>query len=69
MMQVDLHDKVALVTGSERGIGKAIAGLFARNGANVAVNDIDDLEGGKTSGEIEAMGRRSVLFVADIAEA
>lgn len=69
MMKVDLHDKVALVTGAARGIGKAIALLFARNGAHVAVNDIDESEGAKTSEEIEAMGRRSVLFAADVAEA
>jgi len=69
MMKVNLQNKVALVTGAARGIGKAIAVLFARNGADVAVNDIDESEGGKTSGEIEAMGRKSALFVADVADA
>ena len=68
MMKVDLHDKVALVTGAARGIGKAIAVLFARNGANVVVNDIDRLEGEKTSREIEAMGRQSPLVVADVSD-
>ncbi len=40
-MQVNLTDKVALVTGAARGIGQAIAGAFAANGARVIYSDID----------------------------
>jgi len=40
-MQVDLNQRVALVTGAARGIGQAIADAFARNGATVLYTDID----------------------------
>lgn len=40
-MQVDLNGKVALVTGAARGIGQAIAGTLAANGARVVYADVD----------------------------
>ncbi len=59
-------DKVALVTGSGRGIGKAIALKLAEEGADVVVNDIDEDLAKETAREVEAKGRRSLVSNADV---
>lgn len=51
-----LKDKVTIITGAALGIGKAIALHFAREGAKVAVTDIQDEEGNKVVEEINASG-------------
>jgi 3-oxoacyl-[acyl-carrier protein] reductase len=50
----NLQDKIAIVTGSAGGIGKAIAGLFAANGAKVVVSDVHEEAGLKTAAELGA---------------
>ena len=62
-----LDGKKALVTGSGRGIGRAIAVRFAREGADVVINDIN-IEGTarETLAEVEATGRRGLLIQADL---
>jgi 3-oxoacyl-[acyl-carrier protein] reductase len=65
-MRVDLKGKVALITGSANGIGKAIALEMASNGANVVVNDVDETHGRETSGEILKLGVRSTFLAADV---
>jgi len=52
-----LANKVAIVTGAGRGIGKATALTLAREGANVVVNDIDGKAVQQVATEIESMGR------------
>ncbi|MBV9656000.1 MAG: 3-oxoacyl-ACP reductase FabG [Acetobacteraceae bacterium] len=59
-----LQDKVAVVTGSARGIGRAIAEAFAREGARVVVTDRDGDEADRTAGEI---GAAAVAIRADVA--
>ena len=62
-------NKVVLVTGSGRGIGRAIALHFARNGADVVVNFFRNrAPAEETAHEIEALGRRVLLVKADVGE-
>jgi enoyl-[acyl-carrier protein] reductase III len=62
-------DKIVLVTGSGRGIGRAIALHFAQNGAEVVVNFFRNrAPAEKTAHEIEALGRRALLVKADVGE-
>jgi NAD(P)-dependent dehydrogenase (short-subunit alcohol dehydrogenase family) len=64
---MSLSDRVALVTGGGRGIGKAIALAFAREGADVAVNyRRDEASAKQTVAEIEALGRRAVAYPASV---
>jgi NAD(P)-dependent dehydrogenase (short-subunit alcohol dehydrogenase family) len=63
-----LQDKVALVTGSAKGIGKAIALALAKDGCDVVINDIDIEPMDRAVQEIINMGRRSIPIVADVRE-
>jgi enoyl-[acyl-carrier protein] reductase III len=61
--------KTALVTGSGRGIGRAIALHFARNGADVVVNFFRNrLPAKETALEIEKLGRHALLVKADVGD-
>jgi 3-oxoacyl-[acyl-carrier protein] reductase len=60
--------KVALVTGAQQGIGRAIAVALAREGADVGVNYLDDRDAAeRVAAEICASGRRSCLVRGDVA--
>ena len=64
-----LDGKVAVVTGSGRGIGRAIVMLLAEEGACVTVNDIDEEPASQTAKEIEEAGGKATWCVADITKA
>jgi len=63
-----LKDKVAVVTGAAMGIGKGIAQVFAREGARVAVVDINEEEGRKTADEINRAGGEAFFVKTDVAD-
>ena len=61
-----LGDKVALVTGSSRGIGAATAKLFAQRGARVVVHGRDETALSDVQAEIERAGGKVMCVVADV---
>src|SRR4026209_8148 len=62
-----LDGKVALITGGDSGIGRAVAVLFAREGADVAISYLsEDTDAKTTKSAIEAEGRRCVLIRGDV---
>lgn len=65
-MEKDLLGKVALVTGSARGLGKAIAIELASKGADIIINDIPQMEADalKTVEEIKALGVNAKFYAA-----
>jgi NAD(P)-dependent dehydrogenase (short-subunit alcohol dehydrogenase family) len=65
-----LEGKIALVTGAQQGIGEAVALRLAAEGADVALNYLDDAAAAESiAAEIRVGGRRCVLVQADVASA
>jgi NAD(P)-dependent dehydrogenase (short-subunit alcohol dehydrogenase family) len=64
-----LEGKVALITGGDSGIGRAVAALFAREGADVAIAYLDeDEDAARTKSAIEDEGRRALTLKGDVAD-
>ena len=63
--QIDLHDRMAVITGGAQGIGRAIAERFVASGASVALWDRDDAHARATAREL---GRSAHAFAVDVAD-
>jgi len=65
-IKIDLNEKVAIVTGARRGIGRAIALAITAAGGQVVVNDLDLEEVEKVAEEIKRKGGESLAYQADV---
>jgi 3-oxoacyl-[acyl-carrier protein] reductase len=65
--RLKLTGRVALVTGAAQGIGKAVALLLARNGADIIVSDINLEKAEETANEIKSIGRKALAVKGDVA--
>jgi len=64
-----LEDKVAVITGGDSGIGRSVAVLFAREGADVAIVYLDEHDDAEITKEVvEKEGRRCVLIPGDVSD-
>lgn len=64
-----LMDKVALITGADSGIGRAVAVLFAREGCDIAIAYLDEHQDAEaTKAAVEQEGRRAILLPGDVAD-
>lgn len=65
-----LDGKVAIVTGGDSGIGRAVCALFAREGSDIAIVYLDNkADAAETAAIVEAEGRRAVAIKADVGKA
>jgi 3-oxoacyl-[acyl-carrier protein] reductase len=63
-----LNDQVAIVTGAAKGIGAAIAARLARDGATVAVADVDEASAGREAERIASAGDQAFSLQADVSD-
>jgi 3-hydroxybutyrate dehydrogenase len=67
LLSIDLHDRISLVTGATRGIGRACAEALASAGSHVAIVDLDGDGAAKTAAEIaSAYGVRALGYACDV---
>ena len=62
------ENKVVFITGGGRGIGRSIAMLFAQEGADIVIGDVNMADAEKACLDIEAMGRKSLALELDVTD-
>lgn len=67
-MEKMLKDRVAIITGSGRGIGRAVALLFAQEGAKVVVSDLDAQPAQEVAEKIKASGGECIVVPGDVTD-
>ena len=63
-----LKNRVALITGGAKGMGKAMSLRFAREGCDIIVSDLDINGAGDVAAQVQALGRQSLALKADISQ-
>jgi 3-hydroxybutyrate dehydrogenase len=63
-----LQDKVAILTGAASGIGKEIAIVFAREGAKIAIADLDKKAADATAAQLDPSGKRAIGVAMDVSD-
>jgi 3-oxoacyl-[acyl-carrier protein] reductase len=66
--KLELAGKVALVTGGAQGIGRAVALLLGRNGADIVISDINLEKAEETANEVQAIGRKAMAMKVNVAD-
>jgi NAD(P)-dependent dehydrogenase (short-subunit alcohol dehydrogenase family) len=66
MMETERFKKVVVITGAGRGIGKGIALKFSKEGAQVVIAEINEINGLSVQSEIEAMGGTALFIPTDV---
>ena len=65
----EMSGKVALITGAATGIGRATAELFAREGASLALADLNEEQGESLAAQLRAGGGNALFVKTDVAKA
>src|SRR3546814_3917518 len=63
---MSIDGAVVLVTGAGQGIGRAIALRLAKDGAHIAIVDVNDRKMSAVAEEVKALGRKATTFKADV---
>ncbi|MFO0774585.1 MAG: 3-oxoacyl-[acyl-carrier-protein] reductase [Nitrospiraceae bacterium] len=69
MASSSLNGRVAIVTGGAQGIGRAIAEMLAKHGADVAIADLDPARAQDAVSAVQALGRKAIAVKVNVADA
>ena len=67
-MNLEFKDKVVIVTGAARGIGKSTVWAFAKRGATVVIVDINGEGAKKVADDLQDKGHKAVAYTVDVSD-